>query len=203
MVKTALERLTAILSNGYNGYRDSAVTEATELLEIIRANRPDLYEPLLVEVKNRVDGENVLVVDNEPVEVSKSLKNEVSLQEGQLPTIYKGEFTNLEYYRTSNIRGIFGRVILTKRYTRKGYNEDKSAYHYNDKVWRLKVGGGFFNPPYFLTQGENIDQTYRKDLAKLALGKGLFLPQPLFDAVFNPLEEKLKKIYRQIVNGRA
>ncbi len=55
MDKSELERLAAILGNKENGYRSSPVTEATELREIIRNARPDLYELMIAEKRGEQD----------------------------------------------------------------------------------------------------------------------------------------------------
>src|SRR3989344_4878793 len=124
MDQKELERLAAILEYKENGYRDSAVTEAVELRQIIRQARPDLYELMLAE--DQREAENFQTEDN------KHLTGSVSLAKYARENVMKRRIKFFppgicyeEGYKDEKLWSLY----LGNDYTERLFYSGKKSYH--------------------------------------------------------------------------
>ncbi len=209
MDKNELERLAAILSDRARGYRDSASTEARELRQILLRTRPDLYEMLITEeqrestkaaeTKALVHIKKGRLLERPRYNDIPDLVNSVTVSESGQQSLYEGRLVNMKVDLGDDY--IIGHYTLEKYAV---FEKEKILIHFSPlsinkemvpvkkKKWKVKSTGYYFYHGH-LFKGSIPD--YKSNLMSNIKDAGIDLDSSLIDAVFDPMNKKLKEIY--------
>jgi len=208
MDQDQLDKLVSILSNSGNGYRDSAVTEATQVWNIIVANRPDLYDHMRREAGREIaePTETAMVRVGQELnisEVENSLENTVTMQDDDKIVVYRGSLIRL--YWDFNKKTVGGEAKILKYLIQPVKKKKWKVFPPSiteveiqrwKKVWEMS-SMEHYNCVTFIKEGAVL-LDYRKKLMEMAQSKGYLVPSSLLGAVFDPLDQRLLEIYNSI-----
>src|SRR3989344_6204880 len=213
MDQKELERLAAILEYKENGYRDSAVTEAVELRQIIRQARPDLYELMLAEDQREAENfqtKDLAQVAQEPFQLDSALPqypklpyklvNTITITPDNQEFVYHARMYNLQIEDNKHLTG----SVSLAKYARENVMKRRIKFfppgicyeegYKDEKLWSLYLGNDYTERLFY----SGKKSYHEKLISKARKVLNINLPQYLVTTVFAPMEEKLEKICSQI-----
>jgi len=179
-------------------------------MAIIRENRPDVYEHVVAEVlKSSEEPKNALVVINNtaieiesyvqrPIQHTLPLENTIIAPYEQQTFVYVGRISeddecdefDEEYCVRVNLTKYSRETRIKTDFTLFPPSLKKREVFKDKEVWDIT----------HLFDLKN-DNDFYEGLKEEAKEEGIILPQSLLDAVFGPIDQKLKELYKQIKNS--